>query len=281
MAYDVRAMGPDDLALALGWAADEGWNPGLGDAAAFLATDPGGFHVGSVDGEPVSSISLVRYGEAFAFLGLYIVRPEHRGTGLGLALWQRALGALPADVVVGLDGVPAQQDSYRRSGFELAHRNARWGGSVSWVPDGSGPVRDLRADDLPLVASYDADVFPAARDAFLAAWLAGPGERRTVGHVEDGRLLGFGTIRACREGWKVGPLVADSPAVAESLMGALVAPVAPGPVFVDVPEPNAAAVDLAGRMGLVPAFETARMYRGPAPDLPLHRIFGITTLELG
>ena len=33
--------------------------------------------------------------------------------------------------------------------------------------------------------------------------------------------------------------------------------------------------------GLTPVFETARMYRGPAPALPLERIFGITTFELG
>ncbi len=28
-------------------------------------------------------------------------------------------------------------------------------------------------------------------------------------------------------------------------------------------------------------FETARMYTGPAPALPLRRIFGVTTFELG
>jgi hypothetical protein len=207
------------------------------------------------------------------------VRPAHRGTGLGLALWEHALGSVPADVVVGLDGVVAQQDSYQRSGFVLAHRNARWGGTPTWVPDRTSAVRDLHADDLPLVTAYDAAVFPAAREAFLTVWLTG--DRRTVGHVEDGRLRGYGTIRPCRDGWKVGPLAADTPAIATSLMGALVAPVAPGPVFVDVPEPHAAAVALATRMGLAPAFETARMYRGPAPDLPLDRVFGITTLELG
>jgi hypothetical protein len=48
-----------------------------------------------------------------------------------------------------------------------------------------------------------------------------------------------------------------------------------------VPEPNAGAIALADRHGLKPSFEVARMYRGPAPDLPLERIFGITTFELG
>ncbi len=38
---------------------------------------------------------------------------------------------------------------------------------------------------------------------------------------------------------------------------------------------------LAQDFGLVPVFETARMYTGPIPPLRLERIFGVTTFELG
>ena len=38
---------------------------------------------------------------------------------------------------------------------------------------------------------------------------------------------------------------------------------------------------LVQELGLTQCFETARMYKGPAPRLPLERIFGITTFELG
>lgn len=48
-----------------------------------------------------------------------------------------------------------------------------------------------------------------------------------------------------------------------------------------MPAPQAEAVALAHRHGLQPAFETARMYAGPAPALPMQRLFGITTFELG
>jgi hypothetical protein len=48
-----------------------------------------------------------------------------------------------------------------------------------------------------------------------------------------------------------------------------------------VPQPNVAAIALAERHGMTPYFETARMYTGIRPELPLARIFGITTLELG
>jgi hypothetical protein len=88
-------------------------------------------------------------------------------------------------------------------------------------------------------------------------------------------------LRACRVGFKIGPLFADTPAIARALFTAAAAEAGGAPLSIDVPEPNAMAVDLASQFGLAPVFETARMYRGPAPDLPLERIYGVTTLELG
>ena len=67
---------------------------------------------------------------AFAFLGFYIVKPELRGRGYGLRLWQAGMARL-GNRIVGLDEVIAQQENYKRSGFVLAHRNIRFGG----VPD--------------------------------------------------------------------------------------------------------------------------------------------------
>jgi hypothetical protein len=99
--------------------------------------------------------------------------------------------------------------------------------------------------------------------------------------VKDGAATGLGVIRPCRSGHKIGPLVAETEQDAESLLAGLLARVEPGPVFLDVPEPHAAAVALATRLGLAPVFETARMYNGPAPALRMDRLFGVTTFELG
>jgi hypothetical protein len=48
-----------------------------------------------------------------------------------------------------------------------------------------------------------------------------------------------------------------------------------------VPQPNSEAVALARAHGLSPVFETARMYRGHVRPVALHRVFGVTTFELG
>jgi hypothetical protein len=65
------------------------------------------------------------------------------------------------------------------------------------------------------------------------------------------------------------------------LFQALAADAADSPIFLDLPEPNQSAAILAAQYGLSPVFETARMYRGLRPDLPLSQTYGITTFELG
>jgi GNAT superfamily N-acetyltransferase len=271
-------MRPDEIALAADWAAAEGWNPGLADAACFATVDPEGFLVGELAGQAAATISCVAYDERFAFLGFYIVRPDLRGRGYGLRIWKAAMAHAGARTV-GLDGVVAQQENYKKSGFALAHANIRYGGTVA----AAAPPADIVAlADVPFarVEADDATVFPAPRSQFLRAWIAAPGH---VGRalLRNGGLAAWGVIRPCRSGCKVGPLVADDRAAAETVFAALVAAVGGGQVFLDVPSINPAAVALAQARGLAPVFETARMYTGPIRPLRLARVFGVTTFELG
>ena len=68
----LRQMTRAELDQAIDWAAAEGWNPGHGDADCFYAADPGGFFVALLDGRPAGSISAVRYGNDFGFIGLFL-----------------------------------------------------------------------------------------------------------------------------------------------------------------------------------------------------------------
>jgi GNAT superfamily N-acetyltransferase len=275
----IRPMRPDEISIAMNWAAAEGWNPGLADDACFATIDPQGFLVGEIEGEAAATVSCVNYDASFAFLGFYIVRADLRGRGYGLRIWNAAI-AHAGPRVIGLDGVVAQQQNYRKSGFELAYANIRYGGTVA-APE-APQVGVIALSEIPLadVEAYDATVFPAPRPAFLRAWVGAPGHiGRAV--VRDGRLAGWGVIRPCRKGRKIGPLVADDRAAAEVVLSALLAGVGGGEIFLDVPGINRDAVALAQDLGLAPVFETARMYTGAIPPLRLKRIFGITSFELG
>ena len=275
----IRPMRPDEISIAVNWAAAEGWNPGLADDACFAAADPQGFLIGEFEGAPAATVSCVNYSAGFAFLGFYIVREDLRGRGFGLRIWNAAI-AHAGRRVIGLDGVTAQQQNYRKSGFELAYANVRYGGTVA--PPDAPPVGVIALTEIPLatVEAYDATVFPAPRTAFLRAWIGSPGHLgRAV--VRDGRLAGWGVIRPCRKGRKIGPLVADDRATAELVLSALLAGVGGGEIFLDVPGINRDAIALAEDLGLAPVFETARMYTGAIPPLRLERVFGVTTFELG
>jgi hypothetical protein len=81
----IRVMDRTDLDQAIDWAAAEGWNPGLKDAECFQAADPAGFLRGCLDGQPIGSISVVRYSSTFGFLGFYIVRRISADMGSAIA----------------------------------------------------------------------------------------------------------------------------------------------------------------------------------------------------
>jgi hypothetical protein len=274
----IRNLRPDEISLAIEWAAAEGWNPGRYDAACFAIPDAQGFFVGEIDGEPAATVSCVNYDDRFAFLGFYIVRADLRGSGHGLQIWNAAI-AHAGSRVIGLDGVVAQQDNYRKSGFQLAYANIRYGGVVAAPVKPPADVVALDTIPFALVEADDTTVFPARRSAFLRAWINAPGH---VGRalLRDGKLAAWGVIRPCRTGSKIGPLVADDRTAAEAIVQALLASV-DGEVFLDVPAVNREAIALAEALGLKPVFETARMYTGAIPPLRIDRVFGVTSFELG
>ena len=284
----MTSAGPEDLVVARAtlddwpvisdWAADEGWNPGLSDGPAFFAQDPEGFFVGRLGDEPVSAISIVNYGSDYAFLGCYLVRPDLRGRGFGRATWDTAL-AHAAGRTIGLDGVVAQQDNYRRSGFVFAHRTVRFTGTVP-ADQATPGVRPAGKADLDAVADYDRACHPADRPRFLEHWLSARGHRVLV-RLDGDHLTGYGVIRPARVGLRVGPLFADTADDAGALLAGFAAEAAGRELAVDVPETNTAGVALAERSGLTPSFETARMYTGPVRAFAGERVYGVTTLELG
>jgi GNAT superfamily N-acetyltransferase len=278
--YRIRPMAREELGLALDWAAAEGWNPGLHDAPCFYAADPQGFLLGLLHEEPVACISVVKYGAAFGFLGFYIVKPDFRGRGLGFALWQAGMASL-AGRNVGLDGVLAQQDNYRKSGFALAWRNIRHEGIGGGEASADSRLVPLASLPFEVVRAYDSIFFPADRGAFLRCWIAQPGST-AIGLMESDRLKGYGVLRPCREGYKIGPLFADDPAIAESLFLALKARAgAAEKIYLDTPEGNPQALALARRHSMNVSFETARMYTKEVPPVPMDRFYGVTTFELG
>lgn len=284
----IRNMTRPEVDALVDWAAQEGWNPGLHDAELFWATDPEAFIAADLEGELIGGGAITAYGDQFGFMGFFIVRPEFRGRGLGNALWharrERLLARLRPGASIGLDGVFAMQDYYAEGGFVFSHRDIRFRAEIpnqrAAPPVGTADIVPLAEVPFDELLDYDCTCFPAPRQAFLRGWIA-QAEALALACRREGKLSGYGVIRRCREGCKIGPLFADDPQAAEALLADLSRFAAGAPLFLDAPENNPAAIALAHRHRMIEVFGCARMYLGPPPNLAHQRVFGVTTFELG
>ena len=253
----IRNMSRPEVDDLVNWAAREGWNPGLHDAELFWENDPEAFVAAELDGELIGGGSITSYNGEYGFMGFFIVRPEYRGRGLGNELWHvrrdRLINRLQPGATIGMDGVFDMQDYYAKGGFVFAHRNLRF--SLDIPRDGLQPEDDkaeikvLAEVPFEEVAAYDRGCFPAPRHRFLHAWISQP-DALALGHVRNGQLCGYGVIRRCGEGCKLGPLFADSVEIARSLYIKLAAFGAGVPVFLDAPENNPEAMKMVRQFGM-------------------------------
>lgn len=279
----IRPMSRSELDILINWAANEGWNPGLHDAELFWNTDPDGYIAAELDGELIGGGSIVSYQGKFGFMGFFIIKPEYRGHGLGTKLWfarrEKLRSRLNSPACIGMDGVFEMQPFYTRGGFKFSHREIRFEGTGTScpLPPSVSPLSSL---PFNIVLDYDSDHFPAERPVFLKAWIT-QADSRGLGVMDGDQLRGYGLIRRCRNGFKIGPLFADNTKIALDLFNGLSDHAAGEPVFMDVPEINDSAMQLVSDRGMKEVFGCARMYFGNKPALADAQIYGVTTFELG
>ena len=284
---EIRTADADQMLFLQEWALREGWGAGRGDVEAFHASDPEGFLIAWDGDRPVGSISAVRYDDSYSFVGYYIVDPALRGRGIGHTLFDAALKRM-GPAASGLDGVEEQVSTYASLGYAPAHLTTRYVGSAAILSAALAAramlVGYVAPGDVDGIVDYDALHVPARREGFVRAWLA-PGSPRTsyvIGRGHD--IHGYATVRPMIGGGsRIGPLFADDDQIALGLLAACaVTAMAWGEeIAIDIPAPNAAALALVESLGMVPRFACTRMYRGDVRTLPLDRIWGSTSFELG
>ncbi len=288
----IRPLARRDITVVTAWARAEGFTPGSGDVEIYRHTDRQGLWLGWLGQEPVGCIAGVRYNAAYGFLGLFLVTPSQRGKGFGVELWRHALAHLADLPCIGLEAAPERVDDYASWGFRPASPTTRWQ-LIHTETTGDARSED-RGDRLTLlegsaiptaaVQLYDGQREPSPRPHFLADWLQHPAGTVLALIDTRGQCHGFGRIRPCLlrhgEGWRIGPLLADSPTLAAQLLRGLINR-HPGVVLIDTPDANPAAASLLQQLGFRALSHTMRMYRGPAPSVSMAEVYGLACLELG
>jgi GNAT superfamily N-acetyltransferase len=275
---NIWKMTGEDVEFVIGMAAEEGWNPGIHDGEIFYETYPDGFFIAEIEGKTVGCASAVAYDDLFGFLGFYVVKPEFREKGIGIKLTEKCMEHL-GNRNIGLDGVVENEKKYQEiMKFKSFYSNLRFEGKGGGkVPEGLVKITDVPFENL---MEYDREMFPAPRSAFLEKWIKQP-DSHSFAAVDAGKLKGYGVIRKCQTGYKIGPLFADDQITAENLFLALNASVPDEVVYLDVPEPNKKAMEIAKKYSMTVMFKTIRMYNQQEPEIKLENVYGVTSFELG
>ena len=295
--YEIQSLNQKQVATLVSWAGREGWNPGLSDAELVWQADPQGFLGMCVDEKCIAGGAIVRHNPMFGFMGLFIVEPEYRGQGLGRKLWfarrDRLLARLDPGASIGLDAVDAMVGFYAAGGFQPFTRHRRF----QFVSDSSQGIhlkrdahqsvpstpRPYQANDFPAIHAMDLECFPGERANILEPWIT---QRNGLTLVlpnpkNSDEILGWGTIRKCLVGWKIGPLQAHTPEIANALIEQLILDAKAESVMIDIPDNNPEALRLCQSFGMQEVFGCVRMYLGPPPILKNQHLFAILSLEIG
>lgn len=272
-----------EVKTLVNWAKKEGWNPSKDDFKVFWNTDPEGFYGFYIKHKLIAGGSIVSYNQEFGFMGLFIVHPNYRGQGIGQKLWylrrNLLLNRLKPNATIGMDGVVAMQPFYEKGGFKIAFRDERYeciGQKLSF----SNSISTIKKLDFEAVQKYDLNCFGYNRNAFLKNWLS-ISESKSFKFVKNDNLKGYTVIRKVNNGYKIGPLFADTDKIAEELLKACLNSAIGASIFFDIPVINKGALNLVKKYNAKYTFECARMYYGDFPKVDTCKIYGITTFELG
>lgn len=264
--------------VLVAWCVSEGWSPGVNDAKLYYPADPNGFFVGYLNEKPIATLSAVKYGSSYGFIGYYIVEPNFRYKGFGKQIFDEGMKYLQGRTI-GLDAVEAQENTYKKSNFKSFEKNHRLetkGGGI--FPSNSNLVN---LDDVPFdkIVKYDNFVVPFERPEVIKSFINQ--QVFSFAFYENDVLMGYGILRKLDDGiFKIAPLYADSHEIALLLFLALKSKLSESDtIYIDVPDPN---ISVFEKFQLNNVFSVVRMYNGDTSIIKsTERVFGITSMEIG
>ena len=277
----IREMTTDDIAAGLTLCRASHWNQTEQDWRFFLTAAPHGALVAQEDGRVIGTVATLPYG-SFTWISMVLVDPVARGRHVGTALLQRGLELAGTDATARLDATPLGEAIYRKIGFAGEYRLARWFLDVNAPPIARrSSARPLARADWPAIREMDQRAFGASRLGLLQRLAdEAPEYARVLPRGSNVQGYLFGRHGHNRE--HLGPLVADSPDAAATLLESLLVEQSDRRFYLDAPDDRQGWRDVLSRMGFAIERPFLRMHRGAltTPGQP-SSIYAITGPEFG
>lgn len=274
----ISLMRKEDIPFCKGLTDIEEWGNRRDDFERLIDFEPEGCFIAWEGEKRVGMITTTSY-DTYAFLASLIVPKEERGKGIGAELIKWALEYLKTKGVttVELDGVFAAVPLYRRLGFRDKYLSLRF-------------LREpLKSDEkyqlsLPPQASDEIVLFDKRktgikRERVIRRFLTDFADSVYV--IKKKRMLGYAVVRK-REGgfFAIGPLIAESPPVAETLVSGIIQKYPGKDLAIGVPAINKDMVDIVLKKKFLYTSPSLRMYRGKRIANEEH-VYGILSPDKG
>ena len=228
------ANSPEDLKSMLSVVKKEFWRTiGKCDNELCFAADVDqhGFFTGYVQGEKVSHLNMVTYGEGedtkHCIFGTFIVYPGNRGKGYGAKTWEYAWSKIPKNCVsISVTAVSTMAPKFQEIyGFEPAWTD------YMFVLNANEIIFPMPTDcsslsttsygmvDFNSLLKYDASVFGYVRQLFLKKMLLLCKGWAVLN--EDGEIVGYCALKESiveKCGWILGPWYANDINIARLLL---------------------------------------------------------------
>ncbi|CAO3622935.1 unnamed protein product [Cunninghamella blakesleeana] len=308
------------------WPNGEQWNPCNSNdvTTLYFSSDPNGFFIGTIKNEQddqetvVAIISAIKHNPDTVFVGHYIVHPDYRGKGYGLAIFDHAVKNYAKGVkYIGLDAVHAQIHNYKKSGFNTETWNSkRYQGDfekkdlkkrieksdhyLSTSGFETKLLSQVPASDLVEIEKKYTGLERPTLIQQLATTFTDPSKGKyglaIVDKNNHQKVLAYGVVRPVQQGYIIGPLFGENKdqisALVYHLIDAIHKAASDSSTFqvenhqslfaVNVCEKNEDAMDLfVNVFGWTTFFECARMWVGQPPKYDVSGIYGAATYESG
>ena len=281
MQIEVRLLGESDIPAALRLKQLARWNQTENDWRRLLRLEPSGCFCATLDDEVVGTTTTTTYGHELAWIGMVLVDPERRQSGIGTKLMHVAMEYLSTAGVttIKLDATAAGRPLYEKLGFKEESVVERWEG-IAGTGDVSLLPLDTAARREALV--LDRNAFGVERSQLIEMLIDDCHVTPLVSRDREGRLAGYGLARQGTAAAYIGPLLATSEKTASSVLDGLLSQIPGQRVYIDLNTGFEAGREILAARGFVVQRDLIRMSYGKeskAGSSPL--IFAIAGPEVG
>lgn len=223
-----------DIVAAAALARTEQWNQTEQDWEVILQHSKAGSFGAFSGGTLIGTVTSLTYGDTLAWIGMMLVRVDHRRQGIGKALMRLVLDHCRESGIQSakLDATPAGEPLYASLGFQTELTIQRWSTLDPASTDGAS-AHSTRDDTYRTIRGFDQEAFGVCRKDLLDSLIKNRCCEPVIALDPSRALAGYGLARRGANAFFLGPIAARSETIAVQILDGLVAQLPGAKLYVD------------------------------------------------